>query len=371
MNYQQLNPDQAIDFKRYYFYGFFINLLPVYLFYPIRTAKTIQQSNIGTSSSTSFSKIVAERVKLEGARGLYKGVGVYALGSIGGRLVHFSTYDALRDRVRKGRGKGLGLSWLENCSQTTTNAFLGTLSAITTSSFMVPFDVISQQLQVSKPISPLKNANTNNVPNSSTLPRRQISTSTTTKQPILVVTTTHDTVRIPSNVNKQFNLNTILSKNFITRLKPKDVPLYKFLYRGWTAGLLNTISFFPTYFFTYTYTLEQLGQNKHHLSFLPSSHFLFSVMAGVLAGATATFTSAPFDIVKTKIQIAREAGQGELKWLNVATGIVKTEGVKGLFVGLSARLWIIVPLGSLNFWVFEKVREWSTVNLILDDESDK
>ncbi|EXX62035.1 hypothetical protein RirG_165660 [Rhizophagus irregularis DAOM 197198w] len=109
MNHQQLGPDQAIDFKRYYFYGFIINLLPIYVFYPIRTAKTIQQSNIGTSSSTSFSKVVTERVKIEGVRGLYKGVGVYALGSIGGRLVHFSTYDALRDRVHKGNGKSLGL----------------------------------------------------------------------------------------------------------------------------------------------------------------------------------------------------------------------------------------------------------------------
>src|SRR5436190_22088298 len=208
MNYQQLGPDQTINFKRYYFYGFFINLLPVYLFYPIRTAKTIQQSNIGTSSSTSFPKVVAERVKLEGARGLYKGVGVYALGSIGGRLVHFSTYDALRDRVHKGRAKRLGLSWLESCSQTTTNAFLGTLSAIITSSFMVLFDVVSQQLQVSKLNSPLKNTNTKNVPNSSTLPKRQISTSSSTKQPTFVVTTTHDTVQIPSNVSKQLNLNT-------------------------------------------------------------------------------------------------------------------------------------------------------------------
>ncbi|RIA89329.1 mitochondrial carrier domain-containing protein [Glomus cerebriforme] len=371
MNYQQLGPDQTIDFKKYYFYGFLINLLPIYVFYPIRTAKTIQQSNIGTSSSTSFPRVVAERVKSEGARGLYKGVGVYALGSIGGRLVHFSTYDALRDRVHKGRGRSLGLGWLENCNQTTINAFLGTLSAITTSSFMVPFDVISQQLQVSKSNSS-KNTNTNNVPNSSALPKRQISTTTTTKQPTFVVTTTHDTVQIPSNINKQFNVNkSLLSKNFITRLKPKDVPLYKFLYRGWAAGLLNTISFFPAYFFTYTYTLEQLRQNKYHLSFLPSSHFLFSVIAGVLAGTTATLTSAPFDVVKTKIQIARRAGQGELKWLNVATNIVKNEGIKGLFVGLSARLWIIVPLGSLNFWVFEKVREWSTVNSVLDYENEK
>ena len=195
---------------------------------------------------------------------------------------------------------------------------------------------------------------------------------TSTKRPTFVVTTTHDTVQIPPNVNKQFNINKILlSKNFITHLKPKDVPLYKFLYRGWTAGLLTTISFFPAYFFTYTYTLEQLRKNKYHLSFLPSSHFLLSVTAGVLAGTTATFTSAPFDVVKTKIQIARRAGQGELKWLNVATNIVKTEGIKGLFVGLSARLWFIVPLGSLNFWVFEKVKEWSTVNSILDDENGK
>ncbi|CAI2170138.1 14362_t:CDS:1 [Funneliformis geosporum] len=358
MNNRPLSLDQKINFKQYYFYGFIINLLPIYIFYPIRTVKTIQQSNIGTSSSTSFFKVFSERVKTEGARGLYKGVGVHALGSIGGRLVHFSTYDALRDRVYRGRGKGIGLSWLEGCSQTTTNAFLGTLSAITTSSFIVPFDVISQQLQVSRsPSSSSKGTNTNNNVPALSKSKRQISTSTITKRPIFVVSTRHDVQKVPSDVNK----SSILT-NFISRLKPKDIPLYKFLYRGWTAGLLNTLSFFPAYFFTYTYTLEHLQRNKHHLSFLPSSYFLFSVTSGVVAGTTATFTSAPFDVVKTKIQIARESRRGELRWLNIATSILKTEGIKGLFVGMTARLWVVVPLGSLNFWVFEQVREWSTNN---------
>nr|CAG8510674.1 13785_t:CDS:10 [Entrophospora candida] len=43
-------------------------------------------------------------------------------------LVHFSTYDALREHVSKGNAKGIGLSCLEDRSQTTINAFLGTLN---------------------------------------------------------------------------------------------------------------------------------------------------------------------------------------------------------------------------------------------------
>ncbi|CAG8669387.1 23414_t:CDS:2 [Dentiscutata erythropus] len=346
----RLKRDQTIDFKRYYLYGFFINLIPIYVFYPIRTIKTIQQSNIGTSSATTMGKVFAERIKAEGVRGFFKGVGVYGLGSISGRLVHFSTYDALRDMVYKGKGSSVGLGWLENRSHSTINALLGTLSAVITSSFMIPFDVISQQLQVSR--SP--HFSTNNVTqinNTSPTLKRAISTATTSNQPTYIVTP-HNTPLTP-NINDPHLHSVSLRNNFITRLKPKDVPLHHFLYRGWAAGLLNTISFFPAYFFTYTYTLETLQKNQH---------------PGVMAGAIATFTSAPFDVVKTKIQIAREAGQKELRWWNMAASIVKTEGVKGLFVGMSARMWVIVPLGSLNFWVFEKVRDWSVVKIPLKDE---
>ncbi|CAG8472216.1 5577_t:CDS:2 [Dentiscutata heterogama] len=320
----RLERDQAIDFKRYYLYGFFINLIPIYVFYPIRTIKTIQQSNIGTSSATTMGKVFAERIKAEGVRGFFKGVGVYGLGSISGRLVHFSTYDALRDMVYKGKGSSVGLGWLENRSHTTINALLGTLSAVITSSFMIPFDVISQQLQVSRSphFSPNNITQINNT--SSTL-KRAISTATTSNQPTYIVTP-HNTPLTP-NINDPHLHSVSLRNNFITRLKPKDVPLLRFLYRGWAA-------------------------------------------AGVMAGATATFTSAPFDVVKTRIQIAREAGQKqkELRWWNMAASIVKTEGVKGLFVGMSARMWVIVPLGSLNFWVFEKVRDWSVVKIPLKDE---
>ncbi|CAG8519591.1 10124_t:CDS:2 [Scutellospora calospora] len=314
----RLEKDQAIDFKRYYLYGFLINLIPIYVFYPIRTVKTIQQSNIGTSSTTSMGKVFSERIKTQGVRSFFKGVGVHGLGSISGRLVHFSTYDALRDMVYKGKGGYVGLGWLEGRNHTTINAFLGTLSAMITSSFMIPFDVISQQLQVSRSAHFSTN-NINQTNNTSTTLKRAISTATTSNhQPIYVVTSPRDT-HLTHNINDSHLRSISLKNNFITRLKPKDVPLHRFLYRGWAA-------------------------------------------------ATATFTSAPFDVVKTKIQVAREAGQKELRWLNMATSIVKTEGLKGLFVGMSARMWIIVPLGSLNFWVFEKVRDWSIVKVPLNDD---
>ncbi|CAG8829532.1 22319_t:CDS:1 [Gigaspora margarita] len=361
----RLERDQTIDFKRYYLYGFIINLIPIYVFYPIRTIKTIQQSNIGTSSATTMGKVFTERIKAEGVRGFFKGVGVYGLGSISGRLVHFSTYDALRDMVHKGKGSSVGLGWLENRSHSTINALLGTLSAVITSSFMIPFDVISQQLQVSK--SPLlASNNVTQINNTSPTLKRAISTATTSNQPTYIVTS-HNTP-LTHNVSDPHLHPVSLRNNFITRLKPKDVPLHRFLYRGWAAGLLNTISFFPAYFFTYTYTLETLQENQHRFPILPSSYIFLSVSAGVMAGATATFTSAPFDVVKTRIQIARESGQKELRWWNMAASIVKTEGVKGLFVGMSARMWVIVPLGSLNFWVFEKVRDWSVVKIPLKVE---
>lgn len=389
-----LGPNQIIDFKRYYSYGILINLVPVYMFYPIRTAKTIQQSNIGTSSSTFLGKVFVERVKSEGIRGLFKGVGIYAVGSISGRLIHFSTYDALRERVHR-NSLPPGLKWLEGHSPTTTNAFLGTLSALTTSTFMVPFDVISQHLQVSKgssssfinPSSSGGNNNNNNIgSNNMKIPKRTISTTNSFFQPSL--TAPHDISQQLTNYNHNNNRSIFSLKNYINYLKPKELPLHRFLYRGWVATILSTISFYPTYFFVYTYTLERLYESKDRLpTFLSNSHFFCSVTAGAAAGFAGTITSNPFDIVKTRIQIARKnninseissnnsnsnnnkvTGRGEqlkneLKFFEVTKNIIKSQGFKGLWVGMIARMWIIVPLGSLNFWVFEKVRDWSIVNV--------
>ena len=117
--------------------------------------------------------------------------------------------------------------------------------------------------------------------------------------------------------------------------------------------------------------LEKLYANSHSLSFLPTSHFVYSVAAGIVGGITGTVVSAPADVIKTRIQIARESGQSELRWVNVAKMIVRTEGIRGLFVGVGARLSIIIPLGSLNFWAFEKVREWSIVKIKNADGSSK
>ncbi|CAG8466573.1 5501_t:CDS:1 [Ambispora leptoticha] len=369
MSHRHLDQNKVIDFKRYYAYGFLINLLPIYIFYPVRTGKTLQQANIGTGSSTSLVSVITERVRTEGVRGLYKGISVYAFGSISGRLVHFATYDALRERVYKGRGSSVGLGWLEGRDPATINGLLGTIAAVTTSSFMVPFDVIAQQLQVSK--KETMNAHNVNIPlaETNTLPKRKIHTINhliqSTYSSIGLTSssnTTHETKTLhqPGATSAKASLNPS-SRNFITRLKPRDVPLYRFLYRGWAAGILNTISFFPAYFYTYTFVLEHYHRRRHHFTFLPSPYFFFSVTSGMAAGITATVVSAPFDVVKTRIQIARKAGQQNLRWLTMAKSILRTEGIRGMYVGISARLWIVVPLGSLNFWVFEKVRDWSAV----------
>ncbi|CAJ0826520.1 6037_t:CDS:10 [Entrophospora sp. SA101] len=91
--------------------------------------KTTQQSNIGTDLSTSL--FFKRKIK---TRGLFKGVSIYTTGILGDILAHFSTYDASREHVNKGNAKGIGLSCLEDRSQTTINAFLGTSSDVINSS---------------------------------------------------------------------------------------------------------------------------------------------------------------------------------------------------------------------------------------------
>jgi len=225
----------------------------------------------------------------------------------------------------------------------------------------VPFDVISQQLQVSKadPNMTMRRKGTHVF--------NYFSNGTR----VTTISDLRDPTTYPRSAIFLNNTAQSTAGNFITRLKPHDVPLHHFLYRGWSASIISTLSFFPAYFYTYTYILEKLYANSHKLSFLPTSHFVYSVAAGIVGGITGTIVSAPADVIKTRIQIARESGQSELRWFSMAKTIIRTEGIRGLSVGILARLSIIIPLGSLNFWAFEKVREWSIVKTKDADSSGK
>ena len=77
------------------------------------------------------------------------------------------------------------------------------------------------------------------------------------------------------------------------------------------------------------------------------------VTAGMLAGAVAGACSNPFDLVKTRLQ-GDTTNTHTTAW-KTAMKIVQQEGVKGLFVGTTARMATIGPLISLTATLKERI----------------
>jgi len=84
-------------------------------------------------------------------------------------------------------------------------------------------------------------------------------------------------------------------------------------------------------------------------------------VGGAVAGAAATLTSYPLDLIRTNMAV-----QGTPKVYNTlfdcARGIVAQRGVKGLFAGLTPTLFEIIPHSSLqigSYDLFKRAIAWS------------
>ncbi|MCL7044360.1 hypothetical protein MKW94_002183 [Papaver nudicaule] len=122
------------------------------------------------------------------------------------------------------------------------------------------------------------------------------------------------------------------------------------LYAGWGAVLCRNIPHSVIKFYTYE-RLKQL-----FLSTTQSTHpnTFQTLICGGLAGSTAALFTTPFDVVKTRLQTEIP---GSLRTydgvFHALREIVKDEGLKGLYRGLTPRLIMYVTQGALFFASYE------------------
>mmetsp|Transcript_9258 Transcript_9258/g.18860 ORF Transcript_9258/g.18860 Transcript_9258/m.18860 type:complete len:278 (+) Transcript_9258:1220-2053(+) len=123
------------------------------------------------------------------------------------------------------------------------------------------------------------------------------------------------------------------------------------LYRGYWL----TIGVFGPYAMFYWMTYERLKENMRQFrqrATLGSGEILAS--AAISAGLGAALTT-PLDVVKTQLQ----TGTADHGNLFAALGsIVRTQGLRGLFRGLTARVLWVAPQTSLTMASFERIKRF-------------
>jgi solute carrier family 25 thiamine pyrophosphate transporter 19 len=83
-----------------------------------------------------------------------------------------------------------------------------------------------------------------------------------------------------------------------------------------------------------------------------ATHSVTPFLSGALAGAAGTVASYPFDLLRTTL-----AAQGEPKvyagMLDAAKGIVKENGLRGLYRGMGITVLEIMPYAALQFGLYD------------------
>ncbi|KAF9995060.1 mitochondrial aspartate-glutamate transporter agc1 [Entomortierella chlamydospora] len=358
-----------IDFQKYYFYGTILNIPPILAMYPMRTVRLLQQRKSSIPVSSSIFAVIKDVKRNNGVRALYAGATVFSIGLTSTKILQFASYDYLAQKIKE--NDHFGIEAIKNPS--VLGGVLGTSSAVITTFFVVPFDMVSQQITLAKAGVQGK-----------LVPSTVTNSATSVAPPIVPATGTAAASNIPIHVSgSRASLQPAqpmpISESLKLQLKQEGV---RFLFRGYVATLMSAVPFFAAYFPAYEISKVWVKDGIQYVRSIqtksenpfppPESHqLIISSIAGSMASLAGVFVSSPSDMVKTRIQTEQRLqptnGTGvklpmpSLKWMDVFMEIWKKEGFLKFFAGTKARAILAVPGGALNFVIFDFVRSISTI----------
>ncbi|KAF9334583.1 hypothetical protein BGZ91_010810 [Linnemannia elongata] len=363
-----------IDFQKYYFYGTVLNVPPILLMYPMRTVRLLQQRKSSVPVSSSIFTVIRDVQQKNGTRALFAGATVFSLGLTTTKILQFATYDYMAQKTKE--NDYFEIEVLKNPS--VLSGVLGTISAVVTTFFVVPFDMVSQQITLAKAGAdgsiasaavPPTTAASVAPPFTPTTPSLS-STAVKTKLPIYV-TGSFEPLQPPQPMP--------ISESLKLQFKQEG---FRFLFRGYYATLMSTVPFFAAYFPAYEYSKVWVKDGINYVRTMdfnkdkdtpfppPEVHqLIISSIAGCCASLAGVMISSPSD---QRLQPTNGTGVKlpvpSLKWVDVFMEIWKKEGFMKFFSGTKARAILAVPGGALNFVIFDFVR---SVSIIRDSDDMK
>ena len=270
--------------------------------HPLDTIKTkmqifkVQSNSSSPHREGSISAVFVSTMRKEGVRGLYRGLGVNLFGGAPAAGMYYYSYEKFKEKILKLFGFEESLA---------VGLVSGVAAEVVSCLFWVPIEVVKERLQV------MTSLNTYHY------------------------TGTRDA--------------------FQQILRTEGV---KSLYRGYGATILAFGPFAGISLATYDKLKHLSGYGKKQIGFRES------LMLSSASGVIASVLTHPIDVVKVRLQVQRAethswaSGESRFGYRNTFHGLskmVSEEGMRGVFKGLTARLYLgVLTTGlhlSLNDWI--------------------
>jgi hypothetical protein len=135
-------------------------------------------------------------------------------------------------------------------------------------------------------------------------------------------------------IKKQTNINTFNNRSLYQIIKQENYYNY---YKGAPITALRNFIAIGNFFFINSTIREYLFEKENQWELTFKQYAFISLCSSI----TSITISAPFDLVKTRIQ-NKNFGQN-FNSIDVISNIIKHEGCKSFFKGLNTKLFIIAP----------------------------
>ncbi|KAJ3206902.1 hypothetical protein HDU67_007873 [Dinochytrium kinnereticum] len=250
--------------------------------------------------SSNFVLVGVEIVKKEGFFSLYKGLGAVVSGIVPKMAIRFSSFEYYKELLADKTTK----------KTSSAGVFVAGLGAGVTESMLVvtPMDVIKIRLQA----------------------QRHSMT---------------DPLDVPKYRNAPHCAYVMIKEEGIASL-----------YKGVALTALRQSTNQAANFTVYQYLKKELHALQPDIGeTLPAYQHL---LMGFISGACGPLFNAPIDTIKTRIQKNPSTESGWKRFVNITGGILKNEGWRAFYKGLTPRVLRVAPGQAITFMVYERVYKW-------------
>ncbi|CCD24365.1 Sfc1p NDAI_0D00510 [Naumovozyma dairenensis CBS 421] len=261
----------------------------------------------------------------EGFLALYKGLGAVVMGIIPKMAIRFSSYEYYRS----------ALTNKETQTISTGNTFIAGVGAGITEAVLVvnPMEVVKIRLQ------------SQHIP--VTAPAVTATSAVLSSGGTAAATGTAAAVgSAPKYTNAIHAVYTIVKEEGVSAL-----------YRGVSLTAARQATNQGANFTVYSQLKDYL-QKYHKVESLPSWE---TSLVGLISGAIGPFSNAPLDTIKTRLQKDHSlSSKNHSAWKKITiigTQLIKEEGFRALYKGITPRVMRVAPGQAVTFTVYEFVRK--------------